>query len=81
MILHQSCVLSWISFIDAFKQCGLVLNTFCHYYYYCYCYDLMSVLFPCAGPVPYYIVRNSWGTEFGIKGFMYIKVGENLCGK
>ncbi|XP_076447139.1 cathepsin O-like [Babylonia areolata] len=32
------------------------------------------------GPVPYYIVRNSWGTDFGMDGYMYIKVGSNLCG-
>ncbi|WAQ98696.1 CATO-like protein [Mya arenaria] len=32
------------------------------------------------GPVPYYIVRNSWGTDFGHSGYLYIKVGDNLCG-
>lgn len=32
------------------------------------------------GPVPYYIVRNSWGTDFGIAGYLYIEVGKNLCG-
>ncbi|XP_069680512.1 cathepsin O-like [Periplaneta americana] len=30
--------------------------------------------------VPYYIVRNSWGPEFGDDGYLYIAVGENLCG-
>ncbi|KAK6173171.1 hypothetical protein SNE40_016677 [Patella caerulea] len=32
------------------------------------------------GDVPYYIVRNSWGTDFGDNGYLYIKIGENLCG-
>lgn len=32
------------------------------------------------GPVPYYIVRNSWGTGFGLDGYIYIKIGGNLCG-
>ncbi|KAK6626353.1 hypothetical protein RUM43_006664 [Polyplax serrata] len=32
------------------------------------------------GPVPYYIVRNSWGPEFGDKGYLYIAVGNNICG-
>nr|UDE22418.1 cathepsin O [Mytilus galloprovincialis] len=33
-----------------------------------------------SGDVPYYIVRNSWGTDYGHKGYLYIKIGENLCG-
>uniref|UniRef100_A0A0B7ATW9 Peptidase C1A papain C-terminal domain-containing protein n=2 Tax=Arion vulgaris TaxID=1028688 RepID=A0A0B7ATW9_9EUPU len=32
------------------------------------------------GDVPYYIIRNSWGADFGDHGFIYIKYGENLCG-
>ncbi|KAL5011593.1 hypothetical protein ScPMuIL_010144 [Solemya velum] len=33
-----------------------------------------------SGDVPYYIVRNSWGQDFGVDGYLYIKVGDNLCG-
>ena len=36
-------------------------------------------LFP--GVVPYYIVRNSWGTEFGHDGYLYIRIGDNVCGE
>jgi len=32
------------------------------------------------GPVPYYIVRNSWGKDFGIDGYIHIAMGRNLCG-
>ena len=32
-------------------------------------------------PVPHYIVRNSWGPEFGDNGYLYIAIGSNLCGK
>ncbi|XP_043289980.1 cathepsin O-like [Venturia canescens] len=32
------------------------------------------------GPTPYYIVRNSWGTLFGNKGYLYIAIGSNMCG-
>lgn len=32
------------------------------------------------GEVPYYIVRNTWGTAFGINGYLHIAVGRNLCG-
>ncbi|PSN35919.1 hypothetical protein C0J52_07159 [Blattella germanica] len=31
-------------------------------------------------PIPHYIVRNSWGPEFGDKGYLYIAIGSNLCG-
>jgi cathepsin H len=30
--------------------------------------------------VPYYIVRNSWSTSWGMEGYFWIKRGENLCG-
>lgn len=31
-------------------------------------------------PVPYYIVKNSWGPEFGLNGYLHIAIGNNLCG-
>lgn len=37
-------------------------------------YDLSSA-------IPHYIVKNSWGSAFGDKGYLYIAVGDNLCGK
>ncbi|GAM19710.1 hypothetical protein SAMD00019534_028850 [Acytostelium subglobosum LB1] len=30
--------------------------------------------------IPYYIVRNSWGTTWGQEGYIYIGEGSNLCG-
>lgn len=30
--------------------------------------------------IPHYIVRNSWGKDFGDKGYLYIAIGNNLCG-
>ncbi|XP_012284997.1 cathepsin O isoform X2 [Orussus abietinus] len=32
------------------------------------------------GPIPFYIIKNSWGTLFGDKGYLYIGIGSNLCG-
>lgn len=32
------------------------------------------------GDIPYYIVRNSWGPEFGDKGYLKIAIGSNMCG-
>jgi len=29
---------------------------------------------------PYWIVRNSWGTDWGENGFIYVAIGSNLCG-
>lgn len=30
--------------------------------------------------VPYYIIRNSWGEDFGDNGYSYIAIGSNQCG-
>lgn len=29
--------------------------------------------------IPYYIVRNTWGTNFGIDGYLHVAIGNNLC--
>lgn len=34
-----------------------------------------------AGPVPYYIVRNTWGKDWGLDGYVHIKYGDNMCGE
>ena len=31
--------------------------------------------------IPFYIVRNSWGTVFGDNGYLYIAIGNNMCGR
>lgn len=47
-----------------------------------YMYQYVHALVWCfVGDVPFYIVRNSWGTDFGNNGYLYIKYGENVCGK
>ncbi|XP_071452857.1 cathepsin O-like [Hetaerina americana] len=30
--------------------------------------------------VPHYIVRNSWGPDYGDKGYLYIAIGGDICG-
>ncbi|XP_036425184.1 cathepsin O [Colossoma macropomum] len=32
------------------------------------------------GEVPFWIVRNSWGTSWGNGGYVYVKMGDNMCG-
>lgn len=38
---------------------------------------MLSVL----GDIPYWIVQNTWGTAWGDEGYVYIKIGGNICGK
>ena len=30
--------------------------------------------------LPYYIVKNSWDTSFGMDGYFLIEMGKNMCG-
>lgn len=31
--------------------------------------------------IPHYLVRNSWGKDFGENGYLKIAIGANVCGK
>lgn len=30
--------------------------------------------------IPHYIARNTWGEDFGDNGYVYIAIGDNVCG-
>uniref|UniRef100_A0A915HQG6 Peptidase C1A papain C-terminal domain-containing protein n=1 Tax=Romanomermis culicivorax TaxID=13658 RepID=A0A915HQG6_ROMCU len=32
------------------------------------------------GPVPFYVIKNSWGTKWGDRGFLRLEAGRNTCG-
>ncbi|XP_018534910.1 cathepsin O [Lates calcarifer] len=41
---------------------------------------VLIVGYDTTGDIPYWIVQNSWGTTWGNEGYVYIKIGGNLCG-
>lgn len=54
------------------KKCGHAANDIDH------CVQLVG--YDKSGATPYWIVRNSWDTNWGIKGYMHLEMGKNLCG-
>jgi len=41
---------------------------------------VLAVGYDSKASTPYWIIKNSWGTDFGVKGFFNIKMNENMCG-
>merc|ERR1739845_217920 len=41
---------------------------------------VMATGFNTTGPTPYWIVRNSWASTWGEKGYIYLEYSENTCG-
>ncbi|MED6265182.1 hypothetical protein AMECASPLE_018228 [Ameca splendens] len=41
---------------------------------------VLVVGYDTTGDLPYWIVQNSWGTTWGDQGYVYIKIGSNICG-
>jgi len=42
-----------------------------------HCVD--SIGYNLAASTPYWIIRNSWGTDWGISGIMYLQYGQDSC--
>ncbi|KAI3351476.1 hypothetical protein L3Q82_020321, partial [Scortum barcoo] len=42
---------------------------------------VLIVGYDTSGDIPYWIVQNSWGTSWGNEGYVYIKIGGNVCGE
>merc|ERR1712019_10293 len=41
---------------------------------------VMATGFNSSAPTPYWIVRNSWSSMWGEKGYIYLEMAENTCG-
>merc|ERR1712072_29098 len=54
-------------------QCG---NMGADYQDHC----VMATGFDTTAPTPYWIVRNSWSSTWGEKGYIYLEYSENTCG-
>jgi len=52
-------------------ECGVV-NILDH------CVQLVG--YETQAPKPYWIVRNSWNTDWGIKGYIWLAMGDDVCG-
>lgn len=47
-----------------------------------YVYEVVVVGYNTSGPIPYFIIRNSWGRSWGQNGYAYVEMqdGRGVCG-
>jgi len=62
-------------------QSGVMSNTQCCPLLKCqmdHCVQLVG--YNSTASTPYWIVRNSWNTDWGVKGYIYLEMNKNTCG-
>ncbi|KAL2093004.1 hypothetical protein ACEWY4_010316 [Coilia grayii] len=62
-----------------YKQ-GVYTSTKCHNTTDMVNHAVLAVGYGTENGLPYWIVKNSWGTEWGMDGYFYIERGKNMCG-
>jgi len=45
-----------------------------------HCVQLVGYNAGASAATPYWIVRNSWGTDWGVNGYIWVEMGKNSCG-
>jgi cathepsin F len=62
-------------------QSGVLTNTQCCPFLKCtmdHCVQLVG--YNSTASTPYWIVRNSWNTDWGVDGYIYLEMNKNTCG-
>lgn len=59
---------------------GGVLTSNCPHAYSDLDHCVQLVGYDKTASTPYWIVRNSWNTDWGIEGYIHVAIGKNLCG-
>jgi C1A family cysteine protease len=62
-------------------QSGVLTNLQCCPFLKCemdHCVQLVG--YNTTATIPYWIVRNSWNTDWGVQGYIYLEMNKNTCG-
>jgi len=59
---------------------GGILSSGCTHAYSDLDHCVQLVGYDDTGAKPYWIIRNSWNTNWGIEGYIHVAIGSNLCG-
>jgi len=63
----------YVSGVMTYDACGGITQADTHH-------AVQLVGYNAVAPLPYWIVRNSWSTNWGIHGYIHLEMGRNTCG-
>jgi len=69
---------AWVTFRNFSNRSLQITDSFSKINLLDHCVQLVG--YNTNSPTPYWIVRNSWNTNWGLNGYIHLAMGQDTCG-